>query len=58
MPPPSSCRIDGRAMLTITASSVIMKNPSTAAARVSPEVEPPRTPWLARGRLTTKVADT
>ena len=58
MPPPNSCRIDGRAILTITASSVIMKNPSTAAARVNPDVGPPCTPWLTRGRLATKVADT
>jgi hypothetical protein len=34
IPPPRSCRIDGTAMLATRASSVIMKKPSTAAARV------------------------
>src|SRR3954454_10885329 len=44
MPPPSSWRIEGRATLTTTASSVITKKPSTAAASVQRKLERPRTP--------------
>jgi DNA-binding MarR family transcriptional regulator len=46
MPPPRSPRIEGRATLTTTASRVITKKPSTAAARVNPELESRRVPGL------------
>src|SRR5689334_12124742 len=36
MPPPTSCRIEGRATLTMTASRVMTKKPSTAAASAAP----------------------
>jgi hypothetical protein len=40
MPPPRSRRIDGKATLTTTASKVITKKPSTAAASVNPAPPP------------------
>ncbi len=44
IPPPSPARMDGSATFTTTASRVIMKKPSTAAASVKPGLEASRRP--------------
>src|SRR6516164_3337676 len=58
IPPPRPARIDGNATLTTTASRVIMKKPSTAAASVKPGLAAPRMPGTARDGLVAKRVDT